>query len=89
MTNLASIPAASKSSNDTQGSGTSVTSQAPSQKCQPPCVTYDPEATYNGELIKDIVAKYWELFNGGKPPVEGDRNALTFELAVTIRSICG
>ena len=74
---------------DTQGSGTSVTSQAPSQKCQTPCVTYDPEATYNGVLIKDIVAKYWELFNGGKPPVEGDRNALTFELAVTIRSICG
>ena len=79
----------SAASGDTQGSGTSVTSQAPSQKCQPPCVTYDPEATYNGVLIKDIVAKYWELFNGGKPPVEGDRNALTFELAVTIRSICG
>ena len=79
----------SAASGDTQGSGTSVTSQAPSQKCQPPCVTYDPEATYNGVLIKDIVAKYWELFNGGKPPVEGDRNALTFELAVTLRSICG
>ena len=44
---------------------------------------------YNGVLFKDIIAKYWELFNGGKEPVEGDRNALTFELAVTIRSICG
>ncbi|MBQ2674032.1 MAG: hypothetical protein IJG07_05055, partial [Prevotella sp.] len=40
-------------------------------------------------LYKDIIQKYWELFNGGKEPVEGDRNALTFELAVTIRSICG
>ena len=50
---------------------------------------YDPEAKYNGVLMKDIIAKYWELFNGGKEPVEGDRNALTFELAVTIRSICG
>ncbi len=50
---------------------------------------YDPEARYNGVLMKDIIAKYWELFNGGKEPVEGDRNALTFELAVTIRSICG
>ncbi|MBQ9523849.1 MAG: hypothetical protein IJR69_01845 [Bacteroidaceae bacterium] len=40
-------------------------------------------------LYKDIIRKYWELFNGGKEPVEGDRNALTFELAVTIRSICG
>ena len=52
-------------------------------------VAYDPEAKYNGVLFKDIIAKYWELFNGGKEPVEGDRNALTFELAVTIRSICG
>ena len=51
--------------------------------------SFDPEARYNGVLMKDIIAKYWELFNGGKEPVEGDRNALTFELAVTIRSICG
>jgi len=50
--------------------------------------SYDPEARYNGMLFKDIIAKYWELFNGGKTPVEGDRNALTFELAVTMRSIC-
>ena len=49
----------------------------------------DPEARYNGVLFSDIIAKYWELFNDGKEPVEGDRNALTFELAVTIRSICG
>ena len=45
--------------------------------------------SYNGLLFKDIIAKYWDLFNDGKVPVEGDRNALTFELAVTIRSICG
>ena len=44
---------------------------------------------YNGILYSDIVAKYWELFNEGKVPVEGDRNVLTFELAVTLRSICG
>ncbi len=50
--------------------------------------SFDPEAKYNGLLYSDIIAKYWELFNGGKEPVEGDRNALTFELAVTIRSIC-
>ena len=44
---------------------------------------------YNGLAFAEIVEKYWELFNGGKEPVEGDRNALTFELALTIRSICG
>lgn len=46
-------------------------------------------SSYNGILFTEIIAKYWELFNGGKEPVEGDRNALTFELAVTLRSICG
>ena len=51
-------------------------------------ITYDPEARYQGFLFRDIIAKYWELFNGGKEPVEGDRNALTFEVAVAIRSIC-
>ena len=51
--------------------------------------SYDPEAKYNGVLFKDIIQKYWELFNDGKAPVDGDRNVLTFELAVTVRSICG
>ena len=50
-----------------------------------PCQDKD----YNGMAFTDIIAKYWELFNGGKVPVVGDRNALTFELAVTLRCICG
>ena len=73
---------------DTQGTGTLVTSEI-SQTFQSPCVAYDPEARYNGVLFKDIIAKYWELYNDGKEPTDGDRNVLTFELAVTIRSICG
>ena len=51
--------------------------------------SFDPEARYNGVLYADIIATYWELFNDGKVPADGDRNVLTFELAVTIRSICG
>ena len=43
---------------------------------------------YHGIPFKDIIAKYWELYNDGKEPSEGDRNALTFELATTLRSIC-
>ena len=54
-----------------------------------PCPSPLAPQEYNGIPYSDIVAKYWELFNGGKEPVEGDRNVLTFELAVTIRSICG
>ncbi len=48
----------------------------------------DPTAMYNGVLFSDIIERYWELFNNGKTPTDGDRNALTFELAVTLRSIC-
>ena len=49
----------------------------------------NPDARYNGFLFKDIIGKYWELFNDGKCPTDGDRNVLTFELAVTLRGICG
>ena len=52
-------------------------------------IAYDPNATYKGYLFRDIIQKYWELFNDGKTPEEGDRNALTFELSVVVRSICG
>lgn len=52
-------------------------------------IVYDPDATYNGLLFRDIIQKYWELYNDGKAPVAGDRNVLTFELAITLRSICG
>ena len=51
--------------------------------------THDEDASYKGFSFKDIIAKYWEIFNDGKLPEEGDRNALTFELALTLRSICG
>ncbi len=43
---------------------------------------------YQGIPYKDIVAKYWVLFNNGKEPCVGDRNMQTFELAKTLRSIC-
>ena len=35
-----------------------------------------------------IIAKYWEMFNDGKEPSEGDRNVKTYELAMTLRPIC-
>ncbi len=44
---------------------------------------------YKGIAYKDIIAKYWELFNDGKEPVEGDRDTLTYQLACDLRHICG
>lgn len=43
---------------------------------------------YMGTPYTDIVAKYWEMFNEGKEPCEGNRNVLTYELAMTLRPIC-
>lgn len=49
---------------------------------------HDPDAKYNNIPYKDIIRKYWELFNDGRDPIEGDRNVKTFELAVNLRNIC-
>ena len=43
---------------------------------------------YHGFSYEEIVKKYWALFNDGKEPVMGDRNVKTYELAMTLRSIC-
>ena len=87
------VPAGAKKANkhyrpwddNTQGADTSVTTPVTVLQCD----SYNPMATYNGVLFTDIIQRYWEMFNDGKVPSEGDRNALTFELAVTLRSICG
>ena len=74
-------------------SKTSVTSRDRGQGPVTSCDRYQSPVTlqknYNGMAFSEIIDKYWELYNGGKVPTVGDRNALTFELAVTIRSICG
>ncbi len=43
---------------------------------------------YLGIEYDQIISKYWELFNDGKEPCSGNRNALTFELAMALRAIC-
>ena len=71
------------------GGSSVASSQCCSQKTRTSYADYDPEAKYKDLLFRDIVEKYWDLYNDGKEPVDGDRNVLTFELAVTLRSICG
>ena len=71
-------------SGDTQGSGTSVTSQATSQMSQTPCVTEAP--AFKGRPYADIIAEWWKR-NGGEPQ-EGERNVKLYQLAVNLRAIC-
>ena len=44
---------------------------------------------YNGIPYRDIIRKWWEMYNEGKEPVRTNRDVLTFELAVNLRHICG
>ena len=46
------------------------------------------DVIYFGYNFTKIIAKYWEVYNGGKEPVVGNRNALIFDLARSLRSIC-
>ena len=45
-------------------------------------------AEYMGITYTDLIAKYWELYNEGREPRQGDRNVKTYELALTLRSVC-
>ncbi len=57
---------------------------------QPSTLNSQPFPTdYHGIPFKEILAKYWELFNDGKEPMEGDRDTLTYQLACDLRHICG
>lgn len=53
-----------------------VSLQSPSSPSKP-----QPEEGYRGFTWQQIIAKYFDLFNNGKEPKEGNRNTLTFELA--------
>ena len=46
------------------------------------------DVIYFGYNFTKIIAKYWEVYNGGKEPVVGNRNALIFDLARSLRAIC-
>ena len=78
------------SEGDTQGSGTSVTSQATSQMSQTPCVAEATEGRYPGEFkgvaYTSIISEYWRR-TGGEPS-EGERNKRLHQLAANLRAIC-
>lgn len=43
---------------------------------------------YLGFEFPEIIQTYWNLYNKGQEPVEGNRNVLTYELALNLRHIC-
>ena len=76
---------------DTQGTGTSLTSQATSQMSQTPCVAEVPSESkfpqeFKGVDYSSIIAEYWRR-TGGEPS-EGERNKRLHQLAANLRAIC-
>ncbi len=51
--------------------------------------TINYQQDYQGIPYSEIIAKYWDMFNDGKEPQEGDRDTLTYQLACDLRHICG
>jgi len=47
------------------------------------------EGLYLGIKYSDIVSKWWKLYNSDQEPVKGNRDTLTYELALNLRHICG
>ncbi|MGM9698724.1 MAG: hypothetical protein ACI3Y0_08775 [Prevotella sp.] len=73
---VAAAPAESSSQQPScSGCQPAVSQQSPSSPSKP-----QPEEGYHGFTWKQIIAKYFDLFNNGKEPKEGNRNTLTFEL---------
>ena len=65
------------SADDVNAAATSTTTAEP-----------DDGETYNDIPYAEIIREFWVQNNDGKEPCEGNRNALTFELAKALRSIC-
>ena len=52
-------------------------------------LTPHSKLNYLGIDYSQIIKKWWDLYNDGQEPCSGNRNTLTFELAVNLRHICG
>jgi len=55
---------------------------------QEPVETVNAEPSYHGIPITRIIEAYWIVNNNGQAPKSGERNDLTYELALGLRHIC-
>ena len=51
--------------------------------------TSSAQDNYLGIPYREIIKKWWQMYNDGQEPMRSNRNTLTFELAVNLRHICG
>ena len=71
-------------SNEQSGSAEQVASAEQTALAEPAV----NDLKYMGIPFQAIIQRYFDLFNEGRLPQEGDRNVKTFELAMLLRPIC-
>ena len=79
-----STSAASASAASTAAASTSSTASTAATS-----TTSAAQDNYLGIPYREIIKKWWQLYNDGQEPMRSNRNTLTFELAVNLRHICG
>lgn len=83
-----STSAASASAASTSSSSAS-TSSSSSASTSATSTTSAAQDNYLGIPYREIIKKWWQMYNDGQEPMRSNRNTLTFELAVNLRHICG
>ena len=70
-------------------SATSASAASASAASTVASTTSAAQDNYLGIPYREIIKKWWQMYNDGHEPVRSNRNTLTFELAVNLRHICG
>ncbi|MCQ2245456.1 MAG: DUF3987 domain-containing protein [Bacteroidaceae bacterium] len=79
-------PQVHESTSQQVNESTSQQGEAQSVVCSPLSVV---EESYLGIPYSAIISKWWQMFYDGKTPIKSNRDVLTYELAYTLRHICG
>ena len=84
-----SISATSASAASASAASTAATSTSSTASTAATSTTSAAQDNYLGIPYREIIKKWWQLYNDGQEPMRSNRNTLTFELAVNLRHICG
>ena len=77
------------SRNSTSAASASAASTSSSASTSATSTTSAAQDNYLGIPYREIIKKWWQMYNDGQEPMRSNRNTLTFELAVNLRHICG
>ena len=83
------ISTSAASTSAAAASSTASTAAASAASTSSTSTTSAAQDNYLGIPYREIIKKWWQMYNDGQEPMRSNRNTLTFELAVNLRHICG